>query len=76
VQSVVKAKNSRQFGDLKMIEIVPISAPGRNSRNKKYIKTSVTGRSLHHLTEFVTRRLQEEMLTHFLVYGIFTGHFE
>ena len=40
---------------------VPLYAPGQNSRNEKYIQTSVTGRSLHHLTEFITRRLQEEV---------------
>jgi hypothetical protein len=34
----------------------------QNSRNEKHIQTSVTGRSLHYLTEFVTRRLQEVML--------------
>ncbi len=42
-----------------MIEIVPLSILLQNSRNEKYIQTSLTGRNLHHLTEFVTRRLQE-----------------
>jgi hypothetical protein len=46
---------------LNMQDIMPISALGQNSRNEKHIQTSITGRSLHRLTEFVTRRLQEEM---------------
>jgi hypothetical protein len=31
--------------------------------NEKYIQTSITGRSLHHLKEFVTRCFQEVTLT-------------
>jgi hypothetical protein len=32
---------------------VPLYAPDQNSRNETYIQTSITGRSLHRLTEFV-----------------------
>jgi hypothetical protein len=55
-------KTTIYWGGVKLFkgyEIVPNSAPGRNSRNEKYIQTLVTGRNLPHLTEFVTRRLQE-----------------
>ncbi len=47
---------------LSVAEIVPISAPGQNSRNEKNIRTSITDRSLHHLSKSVTRRVQEEVL--------------
>ena len=49
----------RVFSAVESADSVPPSTLGQNSRNEKYIQTSVTGRSLHHLTKFVTRRLQE-----------------
>jgi hypothetical protein len=39
--------------------IVPISAPGQNSRNEDHIQASITDRSLRHLTEFVAQGFQE-----------------
>jgi hypothetical protein len=40
-----------------------LSAPAQNSRNERYIQTSITDRSLRHLTEFVARRFQEGVFT-------------
>ena len=47
---------------LKSVTIVPISAPSQNSRNEKYIQTSIANCNLHHLTKNVARRVQEEVV--------------
>jgi len=44
-----------------MTTIVPLSAIRQNSRNGKYIRTSIADRNLQHLSKFVTRKLQEEL---------------
>ncbi|MCX5914103.1 MAG: hypothetical protein NTV04_19490 [Deltaproteobacteria bacterium] len=36
-----QGKNWRHFDDLKIIEIVPLYAPGQYSRDEKYIQTSI-----------------------------------
>jgi len=55
-----QGKNSRQFDDLKMIKIVPLSVLLQNSRNEKYIQISITDWNLHLPGNYVNRRLQEE----------------
>jgi hypothetical protein len=45
-----------------MIESVLIYALLQNSRNENDVQTPITGRNLPYLTEFATRRFQEEGL--------------
>ena len=39
---------------------MPLYAPGQNSRNEKYIQTSIASCNLHLLTKTFNRRVQEE----------------
>ena len=40
---------------------MPLSALRQNSRDKKYIRTSIADRNLQNLSKFITRKLQEEV---------------
>ena len=42
---------------------VPLCGTRKNSRNEENIRTPITDGNLHHSSSFVTRRVQEEVIT-------------
>jgi hypothetical protein len=48
-----------RFWILKSVEIVPLYAPGQNSRNEKYIQTSTVNGNLLFLKKFINQQFQK-----------------
>ncbi len=62
ITTISQGKIWSQFDDSKMIESVPISALGQNSRNENHILRSTPDWNLHFPGGQVNRRVQEKLL--------------